>query len=63
MIQIVLLQIVLMTHNGILAKQIIRIRLTKSYEEHDFLTYPKKRDALLTPEAQVFGNSYNWVRK
>ena len=35
---IVLLQIVLMTHNGILAKRIIRIRLTKSYEEHDFWT-------------------------
>ena len=39
----------------------IWIRLTKSYEEHDFWTCPKKRVALLTP--QVFRNSYNWVRK
>jgi hypothetical protein len=47
--------------NGILGKRIIRIRLTKSSEEHDFWIWPKKRVALLTP--QVFRNSYNWVRK
>jgi hypothetical protein len=50
-----------MTHNGILAKRIIRIRLTKSYEVYDFWTCLKKRVAHLTP--QVFGNSYNWVWK
>ena len=50
-----------MTHNGILAKQIIRIRLTKSYEVYDFWICLKKRVAHLTP--QVFGNSYNWVWK